>query len=47
MQYLNKYRCPECKEEWEDVWDAMSNDECPKCGIHEIEPYESEEVDEE
>ncbi len=38
--YLNRYRCDDCAEEWEDQWSCGCNDECPTCG-HEIEPYES------
>jgi len=40
--YINYYQCSDCKEEWEDEWDCMCNDKCPKCG-REIEPYKSEE----
>jgi rubrerythrin len=38
--YCNYYRCSECGEEWEDEWDSMCNDRCPKCNA-EIEPYMS------
>jgi hypothetical protein len=31
-QYINNYHCPDCDEEWTDVWTAMCDDECPKCG---------------
>ncbi len=40
VRYLNKYRCPYCQTEWEDVWDYGCNDRCPDCN-KEIEPYES------
>ena len=40
VRYLNQYRCPYCKTEWEDVWDSGCNDRCPDCN-KEIEPYES------
>jgi hypothetical protein len=40
VRYLNQYRCPYCKTEWEDVWDCGCNDRCPDCN-KEIEPYES------
>ena len=39
VRYLNQYRCPYCKTEWEDVWDCGCNDRCPDCN-KEIEPYE-------
>ncbi|NJA07803.1 hypothetical protein HC024_19005 [Methylococcaceae bacterium WWC4] len=40
VRYLNRYRCPCCQTEWEDVWDCGCNDRCPDCN-KEIEPYES------
>jgi len=42
--YVNHYRCSECGTEWDDEWDCMCNDRCPKCNA-EIEPYASEEVE--
>lgn len=44
--FLNRYHCPVCGEIWNDVWDCMCNDRCPGCRA-EIEPYESENLDEE
>jgi len=44
--YLNHYRCPYDKTEWDDVWDCTCNDRCPVCDA-EIEPYESEDYEEE
>lgn len=38
---INYYQCPECQTLWEDVWDCACNDECPNCGIKDIEPYDS------
>lgn len=43
MLYRNYYKCPNDGEEWEDEWDSMCNDHCPKCEA-EIEPYKSEEI---
>lgn len=40
--FTNHYRCPECGEEWEDRWSCACNDECPGCGLKDIEPYRSE-----
>jgi len=40
--YRNRYRCP-CGEEWEDEWECMCNDRCPRCNL-EIEPFESHEI---
>jgi uncharacterized protein with PIN domain len=45
MKFHNFYRCPECGTEWDDCWDSMCNDECPECGIKDIEPYRSEELE--
>lgn len=44
VEYLNFYKCPEpaCKEEWESTWSCACNDQCPKCGMKDIEPYESQ-----
>ena len=32
-QYLfhNYYKCYRCNEEWEDVWSATCDDDCPHC----------------
>jgi len=29
---LNKYKCLECGEEWEDEWECACDDDCPVCG---------------
>lgn len=43
-QVVNRYRCPRegCGEEWADEWSCEVEDDCPKCGLHHITPYESE-----
>jgi len=38
--FVNYYHCPECNCKWQDEWDCMCNDRCPKCNA-EIEPYKS------
>lgn len=43
--WRNFYQCPDCGEEWEDVWSSQVNDDCPCCGLREVEPYTSEEVE--
>lgn len=43
-QFQNWYRCPECKTEWNDVWDSMCDDECPECGERDISPHYSEQI---
>jgi predicted nucleic acid-binding Zn ribbon protein len=30
--FLVSYRCPDCGEEWEDVWDSACDDDCGACG---------------
>ncbi len=46
MRVINHYRCPDCGHEWQDEWSAMSDDDCPECGLRAIEPYESDDTDE-
>ena len=38
------YRCPDCGEAWEDEWSCACNDECPGCGLKDIEPLRSEQA---
>ena len=47
MRWRNRYRCPDCGEEWEDSWDSQCDDDCPHCGCRHVSPYESKEVEEE
>jgi predicted nucleic acid-binding Zn-ribbon protein len=42
--YLNQYRCPNCGNEWDDVWDCGCDDECAACGTKNISPVESEQI---
>lgn len=39
---LVSYRCPDCGEEWDDVWDCACDDECGACGARAITPVSSE-----
>ncbi len=41
-QYLNKYVCPDCGAEWEDVWSCGCDDKCPECEARNISPASSE-----
>lgn len=43
-KFLNHYHCPECGYEWDDVWDAIPDDDCPECGLRHISPYQSEDI---
>jgi hypothetical protein len=45
MLFRNYYRCARCSYEWEDVWSATCDDDCPDCGARHMSPYESEDVD--
>ena len=40
-RFVNHYRCPVCGQKWQDTWSCACNDECPGCGLKDIEPYES------
>lgn len=45
VEYTNYYSHPDCpinpEIEWEGVWTAMCDDECPECGA-DVSPYKSE-----
>lgn len=41
-RFLNHYRCSECGQEWNDIWSATCDDDCPKCGARHISPYASD-----
>lgn len=47
--FRNFYLCPDpnCQHDWEDVWSAMCDDDCPECGKRHISPYRSEDEPEE
>ena len=44
IRLLNRDKCPDDGTEWTDESRCACNDRCPSCN-HEIEPYESEEID--
>jgi hypothetical protein len=44
IRFRNHYKCPECGTEWTDEWSCCCNDECPSCGIKDIQPTHSEEI---
>ncbi len=46
MRFINHYRCPDCGHEWQDEWSAMSDDDCPECGLRAIQPYKSDDTNE-
>jgi len=39
--FINKYRCEDCGDEWEDAWSATCEDDCPHCGSRHMTPYDS------
>lgn len=41
--HINHYHCDECDISWEDRWDAMCDDDCPKCGKT-YTPEQSDEI---
>jgi DNA-directed RNA polymerase subunit RPC12/RpoP len=43
-RFRNSYRCERCGHEWEDVWSASCDDDCPACGARHMSPYRSEEL---
>ena len=42
--FRNFYRCDRCGNEWEDVWSATCDDDCPSAARH-MSPYKSEDAD--
>ncbi len=42
--FVNHYHCPRCGEAWQDEWSCACNDECPGCGLKDIEPFQSDNV---
>jgi len=40
--WTNHYRCPECRNQWEDQWNSWVDDECGACGLGDISPYYSD-----
>jgi DNA invertase Pin-like site-specific DNA recombinase len=45
--FRNFYQCYRCHKEWEDVWSATCDDDCPHCGARHCSPYKSEDEDDE
>lgn len=46
LWFRNFYKCYRCDFEWEDVYDAQPDDDCPECGARHVSPYKSEDTDE-
>jgi predicted nucleic acid-binding Zn-ribbon protein len=42
--FVNSYQCYRCNHEWDDLWSATSDDDCPACGARHVSPYESNDV---
>lgn len=40
--WTNHYRCPCCRHQWQDGWDAQVDDDCGSCGARHISPYYSD-----
>jgi predicted RNA-binding Zn-ribbon protein involved in translation (DUF1610 family) len=39
---VNLYQCPLCTHEWREMWTSATPDDCPNCGAHDVEPYDTE-----
>jgi predicted RNA-binding Zn-ribbon protein involved in translation (DUF1610 family) len=44
LLWENHYTCPRCGHDWYDEWECQVNDECPECGLSDIQPDESREI---
>ena len=44
MLFKNHYKCPKCNCRWEDEYECMVDDDCPKCGLRHISPWDSEQL---
>ena len=42
LLFRNFYQCYRCNHEWEDVWSATCDDDCPRCHARHCSPYKSE-----
>ncbi len=40
--YNNYYQCPHCDVEWHFLSDSQTADDCPECGLHAIEPVQTD-----
>ena len=44
MTWFRKHHTCECGSDWWDEWDCLCNDQCPACGLKDIEPDDYEEI---
>lgn len=42
--FVNHYTCYRCGQEWTDIWDAQSDDDCPRCEARHNTPTHSEDL---
>jgi Protein of unknown function (DUF3768) len=42
MFFRNHYCCARCGHEWQAVWTARCEDDCPNCGARHMSPHKSE-----
>jgi rubrerythrin len=40
--FRNFYTCYRCGYDWQDIWSATCDDDCPNCGARHVSPTESE-----
>jgi hypothetical protein len=45
MFFRNHYRCARCGHEWDEVWTAQCDDDCPNCDARHMSPYKSDDVE--
>lgn len=43
LNYTNYYQCSNCHTSWQDEWDCVCDDRCPKCNTT-TSPYKSEDL---
>jgi hypothetical protein len=43
MNLLNYYKCSECGETWQDIWEGAVDDRCPTCSTSNS-PYKSADI---
>src|SRR5262249_29934755 len=42
--FVNRYICPECGHLWDELYEALPDDDCPRCRTRHVSPYLSRPV---
>ena len=46
--FTSDYICPACDHEWQDDWtNGDTASQCPECGHHPVQPYYTEDNEDE